>query len=289
MNNAFYFIDKPLDITSFDIIRILRKRFDIKKMWHTGTLDPLASWGLFLATGNYTKLIPYFEKDLKEYEFTISLNGISESMDLGTPVTYISLEKQDEYKKNISRQHIQEIIDNNFTGEINQIPPKYSALKINGKTALMRAKSWEEFEMKSRIATITQIEILEYNYPEIMIKATVTAGTYIRSIASDMWEIIGSWWHITKLRRTKIGCYDIKDAIPLDDLLITDRFPVERLFSADRYLTFEADILMKINNGLEIKGAFDIPINQDMFIADDQGITNIIMYDWVYLRPQKRI
>lgn len=87
----FYLIDKPLEYTSFDILRVLRKKLNIKKMWHTGTLDPLATGGLLIAVWNYTKLIPYFEKDTKEYEFSLNFDGISDSYDLWTPVNYIEV------------------------------------------------------------------------------------------------------------------------------------------------------------------------------------------------------
>lgn len=287
--NGFYFIDKPLDMTSFDIIRILRKKFDMKKMWHTGTLDPLASWGLFIATGNYTKLIPYFEKDEKEYEFTVSLNGKSISMDLGTPVDYVSQEDQVKYKEDLHKQDLQKIIDDNFSWEIIQVPPKYSALKINGKTALDRVKSGEEFEMKSRKATVKCIEILSYAYPELKIRATVTAGTYIRSIASDMWEIIGSGAHITELRRTKVGKYKVTDAVGLDDITIEDKFEIEKIFPKDRYISLEKGVLEKINNGLQIKWPFDFPVGVDLFITDNEEITNIVHYDWDVLIAKKRI
>lgn len=114
----------------------LRKKLGIKKIGHTGTLDPLATGCLLVATGNYTKLIPYFEKDTKEYECTILLDGVSDSYDIDTPVTHISDSQKKSFSKSISRENIQKILEKHFTGEIEQIPPAYSALKIGGKKAV---------------------------------------------------------------------------------------------------------------------------------------------------------
>ena len=97
--NAFFLIDKSLNITSFDVIRILRKKLNIKKIWHTWTLDPLATGGLLIAVWNYTKLIPYFEKDSKTYEFEVSFDGETDSFDLWTEVAYLTEEEKDIFKR----------------------------------------------------------------------------------------------------------------------------------------------------------------------------------------------
>lgn len=131
--NRFYYIDKPIGLTSFDVLRQMRKKLNIKKMWHTGTLDPLATGGLLVAVGNYTKLIPYFEKDSKEYVFTVELNWVTPSFDAETPVEYISQDLQEKFKKELSQEKIEKILNENFFWDIQQVPPKYSALKINGK------------------------------------------------------------------------------------------------------------------------------------------------------------
>jgi len=164
--NSFYLIDKPLDISSFDVIRRMRKTLNIKKMGHTGTLDPLATGAILIATGNYTKLIPYFEKDAKVYEFDIMLDGVTDSFDLAEPVQHIS-----------------------------------SALKIDGKRAYDRARAGEDVEMKTREVEIQHIEILHFNYPKLTLRAQVSAGTYIRSIAADLGDILGSGGYRGNLER----------------------------------------------------------------------------------------
>lgn len=285
----FYLIDKPLDITSFDVIRKLRKILNTSKMWHTWTLDPLATGGLLIAVWNYTKLIPYFEKDTKEYEFTLSLDWVSESYDLWTPVDYISDKEKEYYKDKLSIYFLQDIIDKNFTWKIYQVPPKYSALKIDWKKALELVKSWVDFEMKKRESFIYEIEVLSYSYPFLSIRAKVSAWTYIRSIAFDLWHIVGSWAHVTKLRRTKIWNLDIKLSQTLDnfnpDYILEDK----ELFNKDNFISLEQDVLLKINNGLKVERSFDFKVGEDLFVYDWKNITNIVNYDWKTLKAIRKI
>jgi len=291
MNN-FYFIDKPIDFTSFDVIRVLKKRIDEKKLGHTGTLDPLATWGLLVATGNYTKLIPYLEKDSKEYEFDIMLDGVTESFDLWEPVEFLSDQKQAEYKKSITKNQIEEILQEHFHWKIQQVPPKYSALKINGQRAYKIAREGIEIKMKGREVEIFDIELLDFDYPKVSLKAHVSAGTYIRSIAADLWEMLGTWWYISRLRRTKIGNLYIGDALELDSIKPSDSFDVKSLFRNHHFITLEADVLEKLNHWLRVKYVFDNPDFQGehLFILDDGGnISNIVSYDGELLIPIKRM
>ncbi len=287
--NRFYLIDKPLNVTSFDVIRILRKKLNFSKMWHTWTLDPLATWGLLIAVWNYTKLIPYFEKDIKEYEFSVNFDWFSESFDLWTTVLYISKIKQQEAKKNITIKKIKDLLKQNFTWLIMQIPPKYSALKLWGKKALEMVKSWEVFEMKSREVTIKKIELLDYNYPKANFLATVSAWTYIRSIAFDLGNFFWTWWYIINLRRTKIWELNIFLWQKLDDFDIEKSLDIKKLFKNKVFITLEKNILDKINSWLKIIWKFDYEIWQDLFVYDWYEVTNIVQYDWEYLIPIKKI
>ena len=128
--NAFYLIDKPLGITSFDVIRILRKKLNIKRIWHTWTLDPLATWGLLIATWNYTKLIPFFEKDNKTYEFEISFDWVSDSYDLWTEVRYLSEKEKKYFSWEITNE---KILDTNENKLAKDEELKEIALKIMKK------------------------------------------------------------------------------------------------------------------------------------------------------------
>lgn len=287
--NAFYLIDKPLGITSFDVIRILRKKLNIKRIWHTWTLDPLATWGLLIATWNYTKLIPFFEKDNKAYEFEISFDWVSDSYDLWTEVRYLSEEEKKYFSWEITKEKILEILRNSFSWEINQVPPKYSALKINWKKALKKVKSWEEFELKPRICNIFEIELLEFFYPRALFRAKVSAGTYIRSIANDLWKIIWSWAYVTKLRRTSVWSLDISLWQDLENFDFTKKLDLKNIFKNRQFITLEEEILKKLNNWLCVFWNFDLKKNEEIFVFDKKNVTNIVFYDWEKLIPKRKI
>jgi len=287
--NKFYLVDKPIWISSFDIIRNLRKKLNTKKIWHTWTLDPLATWGVILAVNGYTKLIPYLEKDRKTYEFTINIDWITDSFDLAEEVIYLDEIKQEEFKKNITKQKLEEILKEKFSWEIIQIPPKYSALKINGVRAYKLAREWKEVEIKSRNITIFNIELLSYNYPEISLRAEVSAGTYIRSIAMNLWEILGTGWYITKLRRTEIGNLDLENSNNLEDFDEENIIDIKKLFSHMDFIELDEEILGKINNWIKVKGDFDFPKNKDLFVLFWGNITNIVYYDGTILKAIKKV
>lgn len=287
--NKFFYIDKPLGLTSFDVLRQLKKKLQIKKMWHTGTLDPLATGGLLVAVWNYTKLIPYFEKDSKEYEFTVELNGVTESYDSETPVEYISQDLQNELKKELTEEKLQKILENHFTWEILQIPPKYSALKIWGKKAVDLVREGKQVEMKQRKATIFEIEILKYSYPSVTIRAKVSAGTYIRSIAYDLWQIVGSGGYVSYLRRTKIDKLDVKNAQKLENFSADKALDEILLFWEEKIITLPEKIVERMNIGLEtIFPKFWKPDGQ-YFVKNQDEITNIVAYQSPILKAKRKI
>lgn len=286
--NRFYLIDKPIWITSFDILRRLKKELWIKKMWHTWTLDPLATGLVLVAVWDYTKLIPFFEKDSKVYEFKINLNWTTPSFDAETDINYISSELQEKYKKEITLDKIEKILKEKFTWKIIQLPPKYSALKVWWKKALDMVRNWESFELKSREVEIFSIEILGYNYPELFLRASVSAWTYIRSIANDLWEFLWTWWYITYLRRTEIWSLDLSLSQTLDNFDKQKYLDVDKLFWNYNTLIVSLEDLQRINNWLSIE---NISWFKDgiYFIKDDNFITNIVEVSWNELIPKRKI
>ena len=259
-------------------------------MWHTWTLDPLASWAMLLATWNYTKLIPYFEKDTKEYEFKLSLDGTSPSYDTDTEISYISDDEKKHFKESIKLDYIKDILKRDFTWEIEQIPPKYSAIKMWWQKALLKLKSGEEFEMKPRKVTVLSIELLNYTYPDLTLKAEVSAGTYIRSIAFDLWKILWTWAYIKELRRTKIGKLDLFLSQGLDSFSSDNKLDEKNLFGEGLFVELDSDVLEKINNGMKVKQVFDFPVWKDLFVHDKEGnITNVVMYDGIHLFARRKI
>ena len=182
----FFLIQKPLGLSSFSTIAHLRKKFAIKKIGHTGTLDPLATGLLLVATGNSTKLIPYIDKARKTYIFTVRLDGHTPSCDLDTPVEYLEPNILERARLNLTQDQIEQTIDAHFSGKIRQTPPSYSALRINGQRAYDMVRAGESVVVPERTVEIYSSRILSYSFPELTLEMEVSVGTYIRSIARDL-------------------------------------------------------------------------------------------------------
>lgn len=259
-------------------------------MWHTWTLDPLATGLLLVAIWDYTKLIPYFEKDTKEYEFKVNFDWATPSFDSETEITYISEDQKQYFKKNISWEQINKILLEKFTGKISQMPPKYSALKIGWKKALDMVRSWEEFELKSREVTIHNIEILWFHYPELHLKAKVSAGTYIRSIGKDLGDILWTGWYITFLRRTVIWKLELWYSQTLDNFDIAKKMVDENIFPKDRFIELNQLELNDINNGKIIKNSLHhLENNIEYFVKNENSITNIVKINGLEMAPVRKI
>lgn len=285
--NSFLLIDKPLDYSSFDVLKVLRKKLSMKKIGHSGTLDPLATWLLLVASWNYTKLFPYLDYKSKTYTFKISLDWTTSSYDLAEEVIYLNKDKQDYYSNNLKKSDIEKILKDNFLWKISQIPPKYSALKVNWKRAYDLARSWEDFDMKKRDITIHDIKILSYTYPDLVLEARVSTGTYIRSIANDLWEMIWSWAYIKTLRRTWIWELLEKYSQKLDDF-DKSKLIDEKLLFWDRIISLEENLLSKINFWLKQEVSLDLK-DWVYFVRNNDKITNIVSYEKGLLIPKKRI
>ncbi|WP_299605062.1 tRNA pseudouridine(55) synthase TruB [uncultured Aquimarina sp.] len=205
-------IDKPLQWTSFQVVNKvrwrIRKTFGIKKIkvGHAGTLDPLASGLLIICTGKFTKRIQEFMGQTKEYTGTITLGATTPSYDLETEVD------QTFPVDHISAENIQQATKG-FVGEIEQYPPVFSALKKDGKRLYEYAREGEEVVVSARKITISEFEITRIELPEVDFRVVCGKGTYIRSLAHDFGKALQSGGHLSALRRTKIGSFDVTDAI----------------------------------------------------------------------------
>ena len=287
--DAFFFIDKPTGQTSFQVLRDMRKILWVKKIGHSGTLDPLATGGLLVATGQYTKLIPYVEKDTKSYRADIMLDGASPSYDSDSEITFLSETQQKESQKTLSLENIQEIFQDNFYGKILQIPPKYSALKINGKRALERVKAGEDIIMKQRYAEILSYNIISFEYPKLIVEIKVAAGTYIRSIAHDLWEILGTGWYLSALRRIWVGRLDIISSVLLDDVSVDKSLDIYTLFPDRIYLFTDEVVLKRLSDGQRVWGEYDFPTGQDIFLFDGNVVRYVVAYKDSVLHPRKKV
>lgn len=209
------FVDKPSGMSSFGAVarvrRLLSEREGHKvKVGHTGTLDPFATGLLILLAGKATKKAPELTKLDKVYEATIRLGATSST---GDPEGEITIANE---KPEISREKIIETLAQ-FVGGIEQTPPAFSAIKINGQRAYKLARAGKTVNMPKRKVTIYELELLEYASPYLKIRTHVSSGTYIRTLAEDIGEALGCGAYTTELRRTKIANYDIAE-LPLFNL-----------------------------------------------------------------------
>lgn len=209
-------LNKPYVWTSFDLVRkvkfLLQNKLKLKKLkvGHAGTLDPLASGLLIVCTGKFTKKIDLIQAQPKEYIATIKLGATTPSFDLETEID------QEFPFEHIDESMIFEKLKN-FIGEQDQIPPIFSAKRVDGKRAYEYARSGEELIMKPSHITIYDMEMLEYNAPILKIRVACSKGTYIRSLARDIGLALNSGGHLTNLVRTKIGDYSYENAMSIDD------------------------------------------------------------------------
>ena len=204
-------IDKPLEWTSFQAVNALkwaiRKKFNLKKLkiGHAGTLDPLASGLLIICTGKFTKKIPELQGQVKEYTGTFTLGATTPSYDMETE------EDQTFPIEHITEESIQNAT-RHFLGEIEQIPPVFSALKKDGKRLYELARKGQEVEVEARKIEVLEFEITRIDLPEVDFRVVCSKGTYIRSLAHDFGKALGSGAYLSALRRTKIGDYNVNNA-----------------------------------------------------------------------------
>jgi tRNA pseudouridine55 synthase len=205
-------INKPYEWTSFDVVNKIRYAIKVKKVGHAGTLDPLATGLLIVCTGKKTKTIESLTVDEKEYKGIIALGQTTPSYDLETELS----EQKD--VAHITVSEIQEVAKK-FTGELEQTPPIYSALKVDGQRAYKAARKGLDIKMKTRQVVISEFEIEKIKLPEIHFRIVCSKGTYIRSIANDVGEALGVGAHLKSLQRTRSGAHKLEDAFQLDEFI----------------------------------------------------------------------
>lgn len=210
------YINKPYKWTSFGVVNKVRyflcRKQGVKKLkvGHAGTLDPLATGVMILCTGKATKRIEEFQYHTKEYVAVLRLGATTPSYDLEHEIdaTYPT--------EHITKEMVERVLAS-FIGTIEQVPPSFSACKINGKRAYDLARKGKDVELKPKTLVIDEIELLDCNLPEIKIRVVCSKGTYIRALARDIGEALQSGAHLTALERTRVGNITLTDCIPLDD------------------------------------------------------------------------
>lgn len=210
-------IDKPAGLSSFGVVARVRRRLSMEagkkvKVGHTGTLDPFATGLLILLANKATKLSNQFLKLDKWYEATIWLGKTSTTGDPEGEIT-------DQHVEVIPTAEEVKTVVSEFVGKITQTVPVFSAVKINGQRAYQLARRGEAVSMPTRQIEIYSLEILSYNYPELIIRTHVSSGTYIRTLGEDIGKALGVGAYLTALRRTQVGDYQIKNAVKLSDFM----------------------------------------------------------------------
>lgn len=209
-------IDKPLGWTSFDAVKRVRgaiqRRLNVKKfkVGHAGTLDPLATGVLIICTGRATRDIERLQNGTKEYIATLRLGATTPSFDLETEIDATFP------WEHITEERVREVLPR-FTGHIMQVPPVYSAVKVDGKRAYKYARKGTEVELKAKPLVIEKLEMLPSQLPDLRLRIVCSKGTYIRALTRDIGTALGSGAHLTALCRTRVGAVKLEDCISVDE------------------------------------------------------------------------
>ena len=266
--NGWLVIDKPSGITSFQVVKVIRKLYSVKKAGHAGTLDPLATGILPVALGEATKTIPYTIYTDKTYHFTVCWGDDRDTNDSDGRVIATS-------KKRPSEESIMNILEN-FTGKFEQVPPDYSAIKVNGQRAYKLAREQKPLQLKARMVEVKSIKLLKIPDPDhAEFCVTTSKGFYVRSLARDLGLKLGTFGHIVSLRRSQVGSFYEKDSILLDSLLALEH-------SRDK---FEA--LLPVERALDDIPAFSLSESSAERLRYGQSISVAEEANWLDEKPDK--
>lgn len=286
-------IDKPVGLTSNFVVTKVKKLLGAKKVGHAGTLDPFATGILVILLGNYTRLAEYFLNLPKEYIAKIELGKTTNTYDIDGEILSIKP------TKHIDFTQVKNTI-NSFVGEIEQVPPLYSAIKIRGKRAYELARKGKELDLPPRKVNIYKIEILKFDNPYIEISVTCSAGTYIRSLANDIGKKLGCGAYVKELRRTKIDNFNIYDAMSLKEMqVLVQKKKIKQFFinpltifkDMDKYVVTDQKDLLLVKNGNTLKKEVDLK-GEELLIVDDKNqllaIANVEKKnEFNYIKPVK--
>lgn len=266
---GFLNVYKPKGITSHDVVSALRRITKVKQIGHTGTLDPFAEGVLPICIGKATRLIEYLDDD-KAYTGTIQLGSSTTTYDLeGEEVNFSD--------KKVTLNEIEAALDK-FRGEIEQLPPIYSAIKVNGKKLYEYAREGKEVKIEPKRVNISKLEILEYDETNrrLTLHIECSKGTYIRSIAHDLGTELTTFGHLVKLVRVKAGMFEVNNAVSLEH--IQTKEDVEKLLIAPlkklNYMTYELNKneLVKVSNGTAIMPSKELPENSLILLTSQERL-----------------
>lgn len=243
LENAVIIVNKPKNITSHDVVKYIKNELNLKKVGHTGTLDPIATGVLVILTGKCTKLSNVFTSYYKEYIAKVKLGILTDTLDITGNVLK-------EEKVKIEKEKLEEILKN-FIGKYTQTVPIYSAVKINGEKLYNYARKNKNVELPKREVTIKEIKLLDFNEKGFTFKVTVSKGTYIRSLINDICKKLNTIGTMEELIRTKQGEYKIEDSYTLEDIK-TKNFKfltLESLFKVYPEINITKNEYNRVKNG----------------------------------------
>lgn len=246
-------INKKKGITSHDVISIVRKKLNIKKVGHCGTLDPMATGLLIILIGKATKLSAYIMKNRKTYLAKVKLGLLTDSYD----ITGNILENQD---FTVDKDKLIEVLKS-FVGEVKQIPPMYSAIKVNGKKLYEYARKGIEVKRKERLVKIYSMELLDFNgKDEFVINCDVSSGTYIRTLAFDIGRKLNTYGTLLELQRNSISNFNLNECLNIDDIESIDLeelhsriIPMEKALLNFEKFSYPSDFYDKLLNGIKFQ------------------------------------
>ena len=275
--NGLIVIDKPKDYTSRDIVNIVGKHFNTKKVGHTGTLDPLATGVLVIAINEGLKIVNLLSNDVKEYVAEVKMGIYTDTLD----ITGDTLSEDNDYK--LDKEDLIKVLDS-FLGKSIQEVPLYSAVKINGKKLYEYARNNEEVTLPTKEIEVLEIELLDVSNDTFSFRVLVSKGTYIRSLIRDIGKKLNILCTMSNLRRTKAGVFDIEKACKLE---YVDKANIISIESAlVNFKTIEADFYLegKIKNGALLDNLYD----EDMVVFVNESKQVIAIYE-TYVKDNKKI
>ena len=256
-------IDKPTGMTSHDVVNVIRRGTGIRRVGHTGTLDPRASGVLVVLVGPAVRLSEYVSASDKRYQAIIRMGTATDTYDAEGAFT------REEVTVNVTEEQFEAELKK-FEGEVEQTPPAYSAVKVNGRKAYEMARKGEEVELEPRMIQVHHLEILEWATPEVVVDVHCSSGTYIRSLANDLGEVLGCGAYLVGLRRTKNGRFSLRDSTPLRKLeesfergdWYKHLIPAAESLSDWPSVVLDADGVETIRHGQRVKVEDDHPENE---------------------------
>lgn len=238
-------VDKPLGITSHDVVNTARRRLGTRRVGHSGTLDPLASGVLVLAVGPATRFLQYLSLEPKCYEFTVKFGVETRTQDAEGEVV-----AEREIPSDLQHRLPDEI--NKFLGEIQQIPPMYSAVKKDGKALYHYARQGQEIEREPRTVFIESLDLLELREDEGDFRTVCSGGTYVRTLGHDLGQALGCGGHIIKLRRTQVGRFLEADTVPLDGMEPSRLIPLREALKPMEFVALDGQQSEEVWHGQRV-------------------------------------